>query len=94
VKIKNKWMLGILWVWVGLNAGCTAARTGSMAGANSHDSVAAANEQPLGKSYGAVSSSSSKPSSMNLGGLSVGQSTGNGTPPSNSDPTTGDPMNQ
>ena len=94
MKIENKWMLGILLVLMGFNAGCGATRTGVVAGTDSHSSVQPRNEQPLDKNYGAVNSASAKSSPMSFGALGVGQSTGNGTPPSNSRPTTGDPMNQ
>jgi hypothetical protein len=94
MKRKNKWMVCILLALMGLNGGCAATRTGSSAGTDSHSSVVAGNEKPLGQNYGAVSSSSAKEPPTGLDESSAGQSsTGNGTPPSNGS-STGDPMNQ
>jgi hypothetical protein len=94
MKLKNKWMAGILLALMGLNAGCAATRTGAMAGTDSHSSTLAGNEKPLGQNYGAVNSTTAKEPPTGLDESSAGQSsTGNGTPPSTGS-ATGDPMNQ
>jgi hypothetical protein len=99
MKVKNKWMVGILLGLMGIGAGCATPRAGANAGAGMNGSTpgqgsVVGSDTPTSQSYGKVSNSSTGDAPYGLNNSTAGQaSSGNGAPPSTG-AATGDPMNQ